>query len=294
MKRFLSLLICIAMLFALTIPVTADTPKIVDRAGILTGEEVSLLEQKARDIVSQYDMDVVIVVEENIDGSDVTVFADDYYDGKGYGIGENFSGVLLLIVTDTREWAMSTCGDAIYALTDYGMELLFDAMDDYLAEDDYYRAFDAYLDELPVFFAAYENGDPIDGEPDMGYDGPGYIDPADRDEIIYHPDYDPEPDLGDYLRIVFVSLAIGAAVGGIVILIMRGQMNTARQQSGAASYLVNGSYDLKRHQDIFLYSRVSRTRRAENNHSSGGGHRGGSSVHRSASGRSHGGRSGRF
>ena len=103
------------------------------------------------------------------------------------------------------------------------------------------------------------------------------------------PDYlghgNADPGIGDYIRIVLVALAIGAAAGGITILVMRSQMNTAKAQHNAGNYLVNGSYQLKRHHDIFLYSRVTRTRKAENN---------GSSTHRSSGGVSHGGRSGRF
>ena len=284
MKRLFSIYLTLLLLLTMAFPVFAVTPKIVDDADLLTDSEESLLEVKAEALADLYDMDVVILTIDSLDGRDIESYADDYYDSNGYGIGPDYSGVLLMLAMDTREWAISTCGAAIYALTDYGIQSLFYSISGYLADDEYFTAFSVYLDELPDYFQAYLNGDPIDGYQD-GYDGPGTYIPGSRDDVIY---YDREPGIGDYLRIVFVSLFIGAAVGGIVILVMRGQMNTAKAQSGAASYLRDGSFRLNRHLDLFLYSRVNRTRRQQN--SSGGG----SGVHRSSGGRSHGGGHGRF
>lgn len=84
---------------------------------------------------------------------------------------------------------------------------------------------------------------------------------------------------------IAISLGVGALVALIVLLVMRSRMNTARAQRGAASYIKPGSYDLYRCQDFYLYSRTTRVRKQDNN---------GSGGHRSSSGRTHGGRSGRF
>ena len=286
MKRLTSLLIVLLMLAVSAVPVLAVSPKIIDNADLLTDSETAALEAKAQALVDQYQMDIVILTVSSTNGRFIESYADDYYDNNGYGIGPDFSGVLMMLAMDTREWAISTCGDAIYALTDYGIEALFRAMADDLSTDEYYSAFSTYLEELPRYFEAFQNGEPIDGY-HGGYDGPGTYIPGTQDDIIY---YDPEPNAGDYIRIILVSLLIGASVGGIAILVMRGQMNTAKAQSSAASYLREGSFRLTRHLDLFLYSRVNRTRRQQS--SSGGG--GGSSVHRSSGGRSHGGGHGRF
>lgn len=265
MKRVTSLLIGIFLLIACALPVFAATPKVVDNADLLTDGETAALEAMAQAIADEYQMDIVILTVNSTDGRSIEAYADDYYDSHDYGIGPYYSGVLMMLAMDTREWAISTCGDTIYALTDYGLDALFDAMADDLSEGEYYRAFETYLEELPRYFDAYRNGQPIDG---------------------YREEHR-EPGAGDYLRIVLVSVLIGAAVGGIAILIMRGQMNTAKAQTGATSYLRDGSFLLTRHLDLYLYSRVNRSARQQ---SSGGG----SSTHRSSSGRSHGGSHGRF
>lgn len=261
MKKLIALLLCLAMAALLPSPVLAQTavPYIVDDADLLTDSQEEALNRMAENIASEYRIRPIIVTVDSLGGRSVVAYADDYYDYH-YGYP---NGVLLLLAMDTREWAISTCGEAIYALTDYGLDELFGSMAGYLAEDEYYTAFQVYLDEMPLYFDAYRSGHPID-----------------------------VPAGGSYLRIALVSLLLGAAVGGLSLLGMRSMMNTAKAQYSAGSYMVSGSYHLARHRDIFLYSRVSRVRRAENN--GGGGRGGGSSVHRSSSGRSHGGRHGRF
>lgn len=293
MKKIIPILLCLLLILSMTIAASAASPKIVDDAGLLTESQVQALEEKARQLTEKYEMDVVIVTVWSLDGKTSTAYADDYFDYNGYGIGEDYSGVLFLLSMEYRDWAISTCGETIYALTDYGIESLFSAVSGYLADDEYYEAFDAYLDELPAYFDAYREGDPIDGYIG-GYDGPGTYEPGPQDDIYY---YDYGPGAGDIIKMILIGLVIGAVAGGLTIFVMSRQMNTARSQSGAKSYMVGGTYELRQRQDIFLYSRVSKVRKADNSNNSSRGGRGGgggSSVHRSSSGRSHGGGRGKF
>ncbi len=87
--------------------------------------------------------------------------------------------------------------------------------------------------------------------------------------------------------ILIVSLFIGSIVAAVVLLVMRSSMNTKRRQHNAGNYLIPGSFRMTVHRDMFLYSQVTRTRRQQQTNS-------GSTTHRSSSGRSHGGRGGKF
>ena len=97
--------------------------------------------------------------------------------------------------------------------------------------------------------------------------------------------------LGTFL----IALAMGAVVALIAVLIMRGQMNSARHQQDAAGYLKHDSFRLMVKQDTFLYSRVSKTPRPRDTGGHAGGHTGG---HGGGPGRGpgggHGGPRGRF
>jgi uncharacterized protein len=230
-------------------------------------------------------MDVVILVVTDLDGKSAQDYADDYYDYNGYGIGDDYSGMLLLIATESRDWWISTCGEAIYVLTDYGIESIFSDFAGYLSGNDYYHAFETYLDCLPEYFDAYYSGNPIDGY-SGNYSGPGSYTPGDADDTVYYED-----DSFGIFEILF-SLVVGCVVAGIAVLIMSAQMNTKLPQNSARNYLNQSSYQLHSHSDMFLYSNVTKVRRESSSSSGSGG--GGSSTHRSSSGSSHGGGGGKF
>lgn len=285
MKRFLVLCLCLFILTCTPLSAFATAPRIVDDAGLLTQTEIADLETQAKALSDRYGMDIVIVTVDDLNGKSSESFADDYYDDNGYGIGLDFSGILLLLSTEYRDWAISTCGEAIYALTDYGVQRVFSEISGYLSQDQYYPAFCAYLDALEPYLKAYVDGSPIDGVAG-NYDGSGIYIPGTQDDIVH---YEPVRDISWYSQKIGIAFVIGAVVALIVLLIMRSQMNTAKAQRGAASYMDSSTYHIGLQRDIFLYSQIKKVRKSENN--SGGG---GSSVHRSSSGRSHGGGHGKF
>lgn len=294
MKRILTIMLCLILVICLSAAAVATLPKIADEADLLTVAQRQVLEEKAKNLAEQYGLDVIIVTVPALDGHSVEAYADDYYDKNGYGFGDEASGVLLLLAMETREWAISTCGEGRYALTDYGTESVFSEITEYLSNDEYYTAFDAYLDALEPYFDAYVQGDPIDGYI-WEYDGSGSYEPGTREETIYYSPARRKVTFGDILLRLFVALILGAAAGGITLVVMRGKMNTARHQTGANPYIKDDSCQLTSRQDIFLYSHTSRIRRADDsNHGSGRHKGGGSSIHRSSGGRNHGGSHGRF
>ena len=281
-KNVISLLLCLMLLLTIVLNVSAESnlPMVIDSAGLLSGEERIELEDKAQALGTEYEMDVVILTVDSLGGKSAQDYADDYYDDNGYGYGENYSGILFLLAMEEREWYISTCGDAIYAVTDYGVEQLGETVLPFLSSGLYYEAFTTYLVLLPDYFDAYQDGRPIDGHADNSGD---YYH-GEREEVVYY-------DSGRTHASFPIALIIGLVAATVTILIMRAGMNTKRPQRSAGVYLRGGSYHLRTHQDMFLYSRVHKVRRQENN---SGGNGGGSSVHRSSGGRSHGGGGGRF
>ena len=66
-------------------------------------------------------------------------------------------------------------------------------------------------------------------------------------------------------------------------------MKTVRMKPDAADYMVNGSLQITRSNDVFLYHQVTKTAKPKDDDSGGG-----SSVHTSSSGETHGGSGGSF
>ena len=280
-KKLLSFLISLA-LFAAVLPCSfADElpPMVVDGADLFSDAEEQALISQVSDVREVCKTDVIIVTTSSLSGQSPQKYADDFFDYNGYGYGSNRSGVLFLISMEERDWYISTSGDAIYALTDYGIQQLGNvALENGLSSGEYYRAFAAYLDALPEFFEALDKGSPVDGYAD--YSGSYYH--GEQGDVIYYEE-ESSPN------IVF-SVIIGLVIASAALLIMRAGMNTRRKQRSASSYLKNGSLDIHTLQDMFLYSSVSKTRRAESNSNRGGG----SSIHTSSHGSSHGGGGGKF
>lgn len=279
-RKLISFLLLLSLLIYLSVTAFAtdpDAPWVVDNAGLLSSEEVAELNRQIQTLRSELELEIVIVTTYGTDGKGVQAYADDFYDINGYGYGDTNSGILLLLDMDSREWYMSTCGDAIYIFTDYGLDRLGQTILPWLSSGNYYEAFQYWLSDLPEYVQAYRNHAPIDGyvQPDA-YESPY------GDEVVYYDDFAIENPFP-------IALIIGLVAAAITILVMRGKMNTAKFQSGATDYLKDGSFHLRRRSDMFLYSRVTKTPRPKDT-SSGGG----SSVHRSSGGVSHGGRGGRF
>lgn len=274
MKKMTSLLLAVLLLSVLVLSVSANSVSyIADDAGLLYSDEIAALEEKAANLSATYGIDAVILTIDSLGGVSAQDYADDYYDHNGYGE----DGVLFLLAMEEREWYISTSGTVIYALTDYGIQQLGEGVLPYLSSGSWYEGFTFFLDRLPYYLDAYVSGTPVDGYAD--YSGDYYH--GQQDEVVYYPQ-EKQPSF-------LMSLLIGLAVGGITIAIMRSMMNTKRAQRGASIYLKDGSWNLRMHRDIYLYSNVTKTRRQQSS-SSGGG----SSVHRSSGGRSHGGGGGRF
>jgi len=269
------LLVSMMLLLCIALPVFADaTSFVIDEAGLLTDSEIGILEEKATALTDRYGIHAVILTVDSLGGNSAQNYADDYYDHIGY----RADGVLFLLAIAEREWYISTCGTVIYALTDFSIQQVGEESVSFFAEGQWFEGFYFFLDSLPAYLDAYENGTPIDGFADFS----GNYYHGDQDEIVYYEE--------EFTPSFFLSLICGIIVSGVVILIMRLSMNTRRAQRTASVYLKDGSWNLTQHQDIFLYSNVTRTRKQDPPKSSGGG----SSVHRSSGGRSHGGGGGKF
>lgn len=272
LRQYIFLLLLIS---CLVLPVSAEQEIfVIDHADLLTDAEEMTLQETISDLRWIYEMDIVILTEQSLNGNRPQDHADDYYDFNGYAE----DGLLFLLSMEERDWYISTCGVARYALTDYGIQQVGETAVPYLAEGSYFEAFEVFLAALPEYFDAYLAGSSMDGYAD--YSGDYYH--GDQEEILYYE----EP----FTPSLFVAVLIGLVAAAISVLVMRLSMNTRKPQKNATVYMKQHSYALTQHRDLFLYSNVSKVRRQQNNNSSGGG----SSVHHSSSGRSHGGGGGKF
>ncbi len=286
MKKIYALLTLFLCLTLLSLPVSAAPLRLVDEADLLTDEEHSALLDRLDAISLAHGADVAIYTLPSLNGHDITVWADTVYESEGYGQGSDYSGIIFVISMAEREWAISTCGEAIDIFTDQRQKNMTDVMIGDLSAGNYADAFYTYAGYCEDFLEA--------GVPTYEADDFTYIGFEDVNEVI-SPGYADGASfsIGGCLIAGVVS---GAIVAAIYIFALTNQLKSVAPAKHAASYARPGSFNLTRNQEVFLYKNVSRVRRQQNNGTSGTSRSSGSrsSTHRSSSGRSHGGSRGRF
>ena len=258
---FAALLLCIIA----AAPVFGEEhpARLVDGASLLTAEEAGVLLEKLDAVSERQQVDVAVVTTETLDGKTPREYADDYYDYNGYGMGTDRDGILLLVSMEDRDWYISTCGFGITAVTDAGIEYMSNRFLGDLSAGNYLDAFLTYAEQCDQFIAQAKLGTPYD---------------------VNHAPREPFP----WPLCLGISLAVGLLAAFIVTGVMRSQLKSVKSSSSAGSSVKEGSLEIKDHIDIYLYSHVSRIPIPKNTNS------GGSSVHTSSSGASHGGGGGKF
>ena len=256
MKKLSTLLLELLMLAALAVPaVAAGEPYyLIDGADLLTPSQEKDLEEKLADISKEWDMDIVVVTADDLEGASSTAFADDFYDYGGYGK----DGILWLIDMDNRKSTISTSGYGITVFTDAGQDYMQDQIAPMLTDEEYADAIEKYIDLCDDFCRQADEGEPYDT-------GNLPKDPFDTS----------------------MAIVIAAVVGVVVALvgtgIMKGQLKSVRAKAEAADYMKPGSLQLTEARDFFLYRNIDRREKPKSSS--------GSSTHTSSSGNTHGGSS---
>ena len=239
---------------------------VVDHADLLTQTEENELSEKLQDISDELQFDVVVVTTNSTGSKTATEYADDYFDYNGYGRGSNNDGALFLVDMGDRKWAISTSGYGIEAIVDSALDDMEEEIVPYLKSGDYDGAFNEFADLTYDIVNDAKNG--------KSYSN------STTSTTKNHK------NIGTNLIVAF---SIGAGISLIIILVYRSKLKPVKCQKEAKEYIVPGSFNLRRSDDVFLYFNITKVPIPKNNDSDDSG-----SFHSSSSGSSHGGSSGSF
>ncbi len=266
----LSAAVCLCIIVFLSVSLTSfaqsEMPRLVDGADLIAESSENVLLAKLDEISERQKVDVVIVTTDSLDGKTAEAYADDFFDYNGYGFGENYDGILLLVSMENRDWHISTCGYGIKAFTDAGIKYISGKFLPSLSDGDYYDAFNTFAGLCDEFITQAKTGKPYDV---------GNL---------------PKEPYNALLSLV-IAVVAGFAVAAIVTGMMKKQLKSVKSQYAADSYVLKGSMVINDSKDIFLYTQRSRREKVKDDDSGGSG---GSSTHTSSSGRTHGGDGGKF
>lgn len=246
-----------------------DLPRLVDSADLLLDSEEADLSDLLDEISKRQQVDVVVVTVDSTEGTSAMDYADDFYDYNGYGYGDERDGILLLISMGERDWYISTHGFGITAVTDAGREYISEIFVNDLSLGDYAAAFTSFARLCDDFITQAKTGEPYDVD------------------FLPKEPFDPVTSLVTAFVIAFIIALISTGI-------MKGQLKTVCSQTAADNYMKQDSMKLTRKNDLFLYKKVDRMKKAESSSSGSSNRSGGSRTHTSSSGATHGGGGGKF
>ncbi len=265
---YVILMIFIATITSInTIFAANNMPRLIDKAGLLSEDEKTELLYKLDEISERQQMDIVIVTMNSLEGESPMEYADDFYDNYGYGFGDNHDGILFLISIEERNWYISTTGYGIIAVTDAGRKYMSEKFLDNLSEGEYAIAFTTFANLCDNFITQAKAGKPYD---------------------VGNLPKEPFWAVGNFV----ITFGIGFIISLIVTGMMKSKLKTIHSQPAADMYIKNGSMQITKKNDLFLYRHIDRRKKPENPQSNT--HLGGSNTHTSSSGRTHGGGGGKF
>lgn len=267
MKKIISRIVIIFMTIFICVQlgtkVNAQLKRVVDNAALFSSDEIASLESKIQNISSKYEMDIVIVTTDDVNGKSSRDFADDFFDYEGYGLGVEKSGILMLINMEDREVYLSTAGKGENYFTDNRIESILDDVYYHLSDGDYFEGAEAFLSRTEGFlesgipsnqYTVDENGNKIETREDI----------AARIGMS-----------------ILIALVVSSVVCGIVVFSYRKPTAVAEE-----SYIDRSTIKFTKRSDRFITSHTTSRKIPKNNNNSSGG---ASTTHTSSSGNSHGG-----
>ena len=187
--------------------------------------------------------DFVVVTVDTVGSYSADAFIEEFFDRFSYGSGDmENGGVMLLVSMQERDFRILSDGIVGDYIGDSEIENIGDFIVSDLSSGNYDAAFGKFVSQSEYYINGAVNGFPFNFAP----------------------------------AIVF-SVIVGFIVSLIAVSSMKRKLKTVNAVNEANYYLREGSLNLSRANDMFLYATVSRTARSSSSRSSrsrsGGGSR---------------------
>ncbi len=286
LKKTLAALLTLALAISLALPAAAsdgygeDTYYrfVYDYSGMLSDDEAEDIESRLKEVSEENSFWAVFHTSHDLE-TDIVTYCESFIDSH-FGYTENTDCILLCVDTEQRQLQVYICGSLMYEFSDGDIDLIYESVVSELSDDSYYSAA-LIFSSLTKRLIAENREQDSDG-----------IYRQDEDyEVIYSGEMETDL-LGGIPGRMAIAAIFGLIVSAILRAYFKSELKSVGGQSGAAGYLKDGSFNLRDQRDIFLYRRLSKTARPKE--SSSGRGLGGTTIHRSPSGRSYSGRGGRF
>jgi hypothetical protein len=138
-------LIILPFLFVFLTIQVYSRDRIIDNARLLSVSQKNNLIRLIDSTSTSFNFDLVIVSEIDIGNTSPKVYADNFFDNNGYGLGSNRDGCLFLLVTGSRDYWLSTSGRGNEIFDSYVGDKLLEDILNFLSEENFYEAFQVFI-----------------------------------------------------------------------------------------------------------------------------------------------------
>lgn len=220
------------------IPSEDNFEKIYDYAGVFTFSEKEELNNKMKEFINEYNLDIAIVTINYNPKESAKAYAEYFYEYSNLGIGSNYDGLMLLIDFDNENSYIATCGKGKNIYSDSNLDKILDDMyDGKTPFSDSYGAAINFVDGANYY--AYSN-------------------------VVSNK----------ILKILF-ALGIPFIITIIIIAVQCGKHKTIKKQIAAKEYLKKDSVNITVSDDKFISTFTSKIKiesSSSRSHGGGGGH----------------------
>ena len=281
-KRLISmatvLLIVFMCFFFSAFPAWGATQHMFNETDLMSGSEVAYVNNYLTKLSEELEFDIVgVLISRGYSEKELTSFADDFYDYRGFGYGNDKDGVIFAVDMKSRLTVLVSTGYGTEAITDYGEEVIYDYVTESLRNYDFVDTYEKFADTVEDYVIMAREGTPVDVD-DPGHDG-----------YDWYEGKDSLPDAETAAGMGAISVAVGTGAGLFSSHTQKSKLKSVKRKTQANSYARKNSLVLTRKQDRFLYSTVAvmpRPKNENNNRRMGGG---GTTIHMGSSGMPHGG-----
>ena len=240
----------------------SDKTFVVDEAGILSDAQVAELEDMALGIAERHDFGVYLVTIDDYTeyGYEIEDAAEYIYDQMDLGLGNDRSGLLLLMSMKDRSYDLDAYGRGNTAFTDYGKEVLAREFLGNFRNDDWYGGFKDYYTVAENYLVRAEEGDPIDYRPETE----DYYYQESRSQSLFDRVKESLPTT------LLIMIPLGLILAGVGISSEKKRMNNIHLATEAGNYVQDSRINFNRNRDVYTHSTTRRIRINTQSNSGGG------------------------
>ncbi len=259
-----------------------------DDLDYLNEEQMQNIQDLIDKAVVANNLDIVIVITDNTEGKSSQDYADDCYDTNGFGVGDDKSGILMLINMQERQIWISTTGKAIDIFTDSRISDMTGVIAGFLSAGNYYDACIGFVDKVKSY--AQEGVPPgqyrVDESQTINTDTEKQSEPV--EQVARTDTKTPGTYTGRVSNRIKSGLiyVVAFIIALLAVVIVRHSSKTKITVTNQ-TYEEDGSFVLSGSSDIFLRESTSRVKIEKSSPKSLGSNS--STTHSSSSGTTHGG-----